>query len=161
MAIISSRCAVSLTLVLSGWWWGRFRGCATPCAGNRPAWFTRAGSATLSNLMSATIAGFFIGLVYARFMSRIRRGQASNPATLLPIGTNESALSADRVGLFKLPWRVKLPRRPSQNGRCHGNCFLQKAIYQARHKTIVSTKTVSVVCAGAVSKNCSPSFSLQ
>ncbi len=161
MAIILSRCAVSLTLVLSGWWWGRFCGCATPCAGNRPTWFTRAGAATLSNLMSATIAGFFIGLGSAQFMSRIRCGQASNPATLYTIGTNESALSADRVGLFKLRWRAKLPRRLPQNGRCRGNLSFKKAIYQARHKTIVSTKTSTVVCAGAVSKNCSPSLSLQ
>ena len=46
-------------------------------------------AATLSNLMSATIAGY----------------------------------RQTGVGCLSCRWRVKLLRRPSQNGRCHGNCF--------------------------------------
>jgi putative pseudouridine transporter len=49
--------------------WLDWRGCrgvfghfTAARAGNRPAWAARPGGGTLSNLMSATIAGFFIGL---------------------------------------------------------------------------------------------------
>ena len=62
--LFPSRCAVSLTLVLSGWWWGAFSAVAPHRAPEIAQLGLRAlAAATLSNLMSATIAGFFIGLL--------------------------------------------------------------------------------------------------
>ncbi len=75
IAISPLRFVVLLTLVLSVLSLAHFGYFAKTCSGNRSAWFKGAAAATLSNLMSATIAGFFIGLLecHCRMYALIKR----------------------------------------------------------------------------------------
>ncbi len=62
VAIISFALCGFANFGLSGWWWGRFLRLRHTVRQIAQLGLRALAAATLSNLMSATIAGFFIGL---------------------------------------------------------------------------------------------------